>query len=153
MFCDNYRDFACPRFSVIRSVIPDVVCPLAHRRGLRERNQCRLAEELRTRFVCSPFQWCCATCGTRDFRARQLAKKRSEQQTSGSTCCHSMDACSLTGEHELSSSPGRRWVGLKAATASSRAKTVPTFVRSRPSRTRWTISLSWARSDSTTKST
>jgi len=26
------------------------------------------------------------------------------------------------------------------------------FVRSRPSRTRWTISLSWARSDSTTKS-
>ena len=30
---------------------------------------------------------------------------------------------------------------------------VAEFVRSRPSRTRWTISLSWARSDSTTKST
>jgi hypothetical protein len=41
--------------------------------------------------------------------------------------------------------PGRRSVGLKAATASSRAKTVPMFVRSRPSRTRWTISFSWAR--------
>ena len=49
--------------------------------------------------------------------------------------------------------PGRRSVGLKAATASSRVETVPMFVRSRPSRTRWTISLSWARSDSTTKST
>jgi hypothetical protein len=35
-------------------------------------------------------------------------------------------------------------VGLKAATASSRVETVPMFVRSRPSRTRWTISLSWA---------
>ena len=30
---------------------------------------------------------------------------------------------------------------------------LPMLVRSRPSRTRWTISLSWARSDSTTKST
>src|SRR5262249_16980869 len=46
-----------------------------------------------------------------------------------------------------------RLVGLKAATASSRVETLPMFVRSRPSRTRWTISLSWARSDSTTKST
>src|SRR5262245_43126338 len=45
-----------------------------------------------------------------------------------------------------------RLVGLKAATASSRVETLPMFVRSRPSRTRWTISLSWARSDSTTKS-
>jgi hypothetical protein len=42
--------------------------------------------------------------------------------------------------------PGRRSVELKAATASSRVETVPMFVRSRPSRTRWTISLSWARS-------
>jgi hypothetical protein len=32
-------------------------------------------------------------------------------------------------------------------------ETSPMFVRSRPSRTRWTISLSWARSDTTTKST
>ena len=48
--------------------------------------------------------------------------------------------------------PERRSVGLKAATASSRVATVPMFVRSRPSRTRCTISLSWARSDSTTKS-
>src|SRR5262249_6331578 len=46
-----------------------------------------------------------------------------------------------------------RLVGLNAATASSRVETVPMFVRSRPSRTRWTISTSWARSDSTTKST
>jgi hypothetical protein len=46
-----------------------------------------------------------------------------------------------------------RSVGLKAATASSRDATLPMFVRSRPSRTRWTISPSWARSDSTTKST
>src|SRR6516225_6591590 len=45
-----------------------------------------------------------------------------------------------------------RLVWLKAATASSRVETLPMFVRSRPSRTRWTISLSWARSDSTTKS-
>ena len=49
--------------------------------------------------------------------------------------------------------PGRRSVGLKAVTASSRGETVPMFVRSRPSRTRWTISPSWVRSDSTTKST
>src|SRR4029453_13703508 len=49
--------------------------------------------------------------------------------------------------------PLRRSVGLKAATASSRVETVPMFIRSRPSRTRWTISLSWARSDSTTKPT
>src|SRR5712672_2345035 len=46
-----------------------------------------------------------------------------------------------------------RLVGLKAATASPRVAMLPMFVRSRPSRTRWTISLSWARSDSTTKST
>ena len=45
-----------------------------------------------------------------------------------------------------------RSVGFKAATASSRVETVPMFVRSRPSRTRRTTSLSWARSDSTTKS-
>ena len=40
--------------------------------------------------------------------------------------------------------PLRRSVGFKAATASSRVETLPMFVRSRPSRTRWTISLSWA---------
>ena len=43
--------------------------------------------------------------------------------------------------------------GFKAATASSRVAMLPMFVRNRPSRTRWTISLSWARSHSTTKST
>ena len=48
--------------------------------------------------------------------------------------------------------PLRRSVELNAATASSSVATVPMFVRSRPSRTRWTISPSWARSDSTTKS-
>jgi hypothetical protein len=42
--------------------------------------------------------------------------------------------------------PLRRSVGLRAATASSRVATSPMLVRSRPSRTRWTISLSWARS-------
>ena len=47
--------------------------------------------------------------------------------------------------------PGCRLVGLKAATASSSVATVPMFVRSRPSRTRWIISPSWARSNSTTK--
>ena len=40
-------------------------------------------------------------------------------------------------------------VGLKAATASSRAATLPMFVRSRPSRTRWTSSLNWAQSGMT----
>ena len=49
--------------------------------------------------------------------------------------------------------PLLRSLGLRAATASSRVETLPRFVRSRPSRTRWTISPSWARSDSTTKST
>ena len=49
--------------------------------------------------------------------------------------------------------PARRSVALKVATASSRVETLPMFVRSRPSRTRRTISPSWARSDSTTKST
>src|SRR5512132_2578112 len=47
----------------------------------------------------------------------------------------------------------RRSVALKVATASSRVAMLPMFVRSRASRTRRTISLSWARSDSTTKST
>src|ERR1700756_1362679 len=42
--------------------------------------------------------------------------------------------------------------GLKAATASSRAATWPMFVRSRPTRTRWTSSLNWAESGTTTKS-
>ena len=46
-----------------------------------------------------------------------------------------------------------RSVGLKAATASSRVATLPMFVRTRPSRARRTISLSWARSGTTTKST
>src|SRR5262245_41107122 len=46
-----------------------------------------------------------------------------------------------------------RSVRLKAATASSRAATLPMFVRTRPSRARRTISLSWARSGTTTKST
>ena len=49
--------------------------------------------------------------------------------------------------------PACRVVELKAATASSRVATVPMFVRSRPSRTRRMISPSWARSDTTTKST
>src|SRR6516164_4103301 len=48
--------------------------------------------------------------------------------------------------------PLRRSVRLKAATASSRVETLPMFVRSRPSRTRWTSSLNWARSGTTTKS-
>src|SRR4051794_10877960 len=48
--------------------------------------------------------------------------------------------------------PLRRSVRLKAATASSRVAMLPMFVRSRPSRTRRTISLSWARSDTRTKS-
>jgi hypothetical protein len=45
-----------------------------------------------------------------------------------------------------------RPVRLKAATASSRAATLPMFVRRRPFRTRWTSSLNWARSGTTTKS-
>src|SRR5262247_1135125 len=48
--------------------------------------------------------------------------------------------------------PLRRSVGLKAATASSRVETLPIFVRSRPFRARWTTSLNWARSGTTTKS-
>lgn len=39
--------------------------------------------------------------------------------------------------------PLTRSVGLKAATASSRVAILPMFVRSRSSRTRWAISLSW----------
>src|ERR1700722_7415236 len=57
------------------------------------------------------------------------------------------------GRTRMTVLPLRRWVGFKAATASSRSTTLPMFVLSRPSRTRWTISVSWARSDSTTKST
>src|SRR5215813_7660880 len=64
----------------------------------------------------------------------------------------SMGACPY-GRTRMIVFPLRRSVGFKAATASSRVETLPMFVRSRPSRTRWTISLSWARSDSTTKST
>src|SRR3984893_13084207 len=48
--------------------------------------------------------------------------------------------------------PLRRSVRLKAATASSRVAMLPMFVRSRPSRTRWTISACWARSGTRTKS-
>src|SRR3954462_1322335 len=57
------------------------------------------------------------------------------------------------GRTRMTVFPARRSVALKVATASSRAETLPMFVRRRPSRTRWTISLSRARSDSTTKST
>ena len=57
------------------------------------------------------------------------------------------------GRTRMTVFPERRSVELKAATASSRVETLPMFVRSRPSRTRRTISLRWARSDSTTKST
>src|SRR5690242_11030980 len=56
------------------------------------------------------------------------------------------------GRTRMTVFPARRSVELKVATASSRVETLPIFVRSRPSRTRWTISPSWARSDSTTKS-
>src|SRR4051794_35208139 len=49
--------------------------------------------------------------------------------------------------------PLRRSGGLSALTASSRVATLPMLVRSRPSRSRSTISLSWPLSDSTTKST
>src|SRR4051794_17651113 len=45
-----------------------------------------------------------------------------------------------------------RLVGFRAATASSMLAMLPMFVRSRPSRTRWTISPSWPRSDTRTKS-
>src|SRR5437660_1767638 len=48
--------------------------------------------------------------------------------------------------------PVTRPDGLRAKTASSSFATLPMFLRSRPSRTRWTISPSWPRSDSTTKS-
>ena len=48
--------------------------------------------------------------------------------------------------------PLRRLFGSRAASASSRVATSPTFVRSRPSRTRWTTALSCTGSDSTTKS-
>src|SRR3546814_13146051 len=37
-----------------------------------------------------------------------------------------------------------RFVGLRAATASSRVETLPMVVRSLPVRTRWAVSLSWA---------
>jgi hypothetical protein len=43
----------------------------------------------------------------------------------------------------------RRPVGFKAAAASSKVEALPLYVRSGPSRTRRTISLNWARSDST----
>ena len=55
------------------------------------------------------------------------------------------------GRTRMTVFPVRRSVELKAATALSRVATLPMFVRSRPSRTRRTISPSWARSDSTTK--
>src|SRR6266849_7590887 len=67
-------------------------------------------------------------------------------------CVHQW-ACVAQGRTRMIVFPLRRLVGFKAATASSRVETLPMFVRSRPSRTRWTISLSWVRSDSTTKST
>src|SRR5947207_13985179 len=54
------------------------------------------------------------------------------------------------GRTRMTVFPGRRSVELKAATASSGGATVPMFVRRRPSRSRWTLSLSWDGSDSTT---
>src|SRR5215469_3046688 len=48
--------------------------------------------------------------------------------------------------------PVIRSVELKAATASSRAATLPMFVRRRPFWARRTTSLNWARSGTTTKS-
>src|SRR5258708_21680150 len=57
------------------------------------------------------------------------------------------------GRTRMTVFPLRRSVGFKAATASSRVETLPMFVRRPPSRNPCTHSLSWARSDSTTKST
>jgi hypothetical protein len=50
----------------------------------------------------------------------------------------------LQGRTQMTVLPTRRSVELKVATASSRAEIFPRSVCSRPSRTRWTISLSWA---------
>src|SRR6266576_107546 len=69
--------------------------------------------------------------------------------------------CTFVGVRQSPSPHGRtrmivfpliRSVRLKAATASSRAAALPMFVRSRPTRTRWTSSLNWAQSGMTTKS-
>src|SRR5205814_3618926 len=52
--------------------------------------------------------------------------------------CHCLHPSSPQERTRMIVFPGRRSVGLKAATAPSRVETVPMFVRSRPSRTRWT---------------
>lgn len=57
------------------------------------------------------------------------------------------------GRTRMTVFPLRRVVGLRAPMASSKLATSPMLVRSRPSRTRCTISPSSARSASTTKST
>jgi hypothetical protein len=58
-------------------------------------------------------------------------------------CRHERSACpSPHGRMRMIVFPLSRSVGLRAATASSRPATVPMLVRSRPSRTRWTISRS-----------
>lgn len=49
---------------------------------------------------------------------------------------------SVQGQTRMIVFPLRRLVGLKAATASSMLETLPMCVRSRPSLTRWTISIS-----------
>src|SRR5215472_6520147 len=81
-----------------------------------------------------------------------LAQPSRPTWTAPAGCVHQW-ARVAHGRTRMTVFPARRSVALKVATASSRAETFPMFVRSRPSRTRWTISLSWARSDSTTKST
>src|SRR6185436_13679371 len=83
---------------------------------------------------------------------RSTAAMPSSHRTAPAGCVHRW-ARVAHGRTRMIVFPLIRLVGLKAATASSRVETLPMFVRSRPSRTRRTISLSWARSDSTTKST
>ena len=78
---------------------------------------------------------------------------RGARKATARDCRWPLPSPSRHGRMRMIVFPLRRSVGLRAATASSRVATLPMFVRSRPSRTRWTISRSWARSDSTTKST
>lgn len=80
------------------------------------------------------------TSGTRELLAKLDAGEVPLADPEIDVAAHMRAELAPHGRTRMTVFPLRRLVELKAATASSRVATVPIFVRTRPSRTRWAIS-------------
>src|SRR4051812_35527522 len=106
-----------------------------------------------------PSMWCASggsvtAIGRRDAAPiQQLRSNRRCGITAADNKMYARDTPSPHGRTRMIVFPPRPRVGLRAARASSGVELLPLFARSPPSPPRRTISPSWARSDSTTKST